>query len=114
MTTVIEKERFRNVLTHFGIRSNLFGYLYIEDILKLAEGNRKLLYGGMMELYQKVADKNDTTQANVESCIRSAIETAFDEGNNEELYKLFGNTISKDKGKPTNKQFITMMLEFLE
>lgn len=114
MATTMEREKISEVLVRFGIRSNLYGYLYIKNIIELVKGNKKLLYGGMMTLYKEVAIMNGTTVYNVESCIRSAIESAFEEGNSDELYKLFGNTIHKDKGKPTNKQFISMILEYLE
>ena len=108
MTKQIERGKISEVLVRFGIRSNLLGFLYIRNILELINGNRKLLYGGMMALYKEVAEMN------VESCIRSAVELAFEEGNSEELYRLFGNTIHRDKGKPTNKQFISMILEYLD
>ncbi len=114
MTKQIERGKISEVLVRFGIRSNLLGFLYIRNILELINGNRKLLYGGMMALYKEVAEMNRTTVYNVESCIRSAIELAFEEGNSEELYRLFGNTIHRDKGKPTNKQFISMILEYLD
>lgn len=114
MVMITERDKIDEILTRFGIRSNLHGYEYIKNMVILINGNRKLLYGGMMRLYEEVAYMNDTTIYNVESCIRGAVESAFEEGNSEDLYELFGNTIHKDKGKPTNKQFISMILEYIE
>lgn len=42
--------------------------------------------------------------------IRHAIEVAWDRGDLETLQKYFGYTVSNAKGKPTNSEFIAMML----
>lgn len=49
----------------------------------------------------------------VERSIRHAIERAFSNVNEDVLYEVFGNTISKHSGKVTNSCFIATVAEML-
>ena len=60
-------------------------------------------------LYPTVAKKHETTTTKVERAIRHAIEVAWARGNIDVQSKVFGNTISVNKGKPTNGEFIAMI-----
>ena len=108
------KEGIVGILIQIGVRTDLYGFQYLVDILDILRKGDGNIHGGMMELYKVVAIKNNTTYKNVESRIRSAIESTFEQGNTDELYKLFGSTISRDKAKPTNKQFISTILWYLK
>ena len=66
------------------------------------------------ELYPRVAKDFKTSPSRVERAIRHAIEVAFTRGNEEELYRIFGYTVSNAKGKPTNSEFIAMIADKLE
>ena len=54
-----------------------------------------------------------TTALRVERCIRSAIETAWDRASPETLPKYFGCTVSSQRGKPSNAEFIALLAERL-
>ena len=66
----------------------------------------KLIYPGVARTY-------DTTTSRVERAIRHAIEVAWDRGDVETLNKYFGYTISRQRGKPTNSEFIAMISDKL-
>ena len=65
------------------------------------------------ELYPEIAEKYDTTPSRVERAIRHAIEVAWGRGNQEVVQSIFGYTISANKGKPTNSEFIAMIADKL-
>ena len=54
-----------------------------------------------------------TTTSRVERAIRHAIEVAWDRGDLETLNRYFGYTISRQRGKPTNSEFIAMIADKL-
>ena len=64
-------------------------------------------------LYPAVAKKFGTSPSRVERAIRHAIEVAWDRGNLEVLQNIFGYTISVEKGKPTNSEFIALIADDL-
>jgi two-component system response regulator (stage 0 sporulation protein A) len=65
------------------------------------------------ELYPTIAQKYDTTSSRVERAIRHAIELAWDRGDIDKINKFFGYTISGEKGKPTNSEFIAIIADRL-
>ena len=62
-------------------------------------------------LYVEVAKKYKTTTSRVERGIRHAIEVAWERGDLELIEEIFGNTISAEKAKPTNSEFIALIAE---
>ncbi len=65
------------------------------------------------DLYPMVAKKYQTTSSRVERAIRHAIEVAWDRGNIELLNKLFGYSIDPRRGKPTNAEFVALIVDML-
>ena len=51
----------------------------------------------------------DTTASRVERAIRHLIEVTWSRGDWDSLNRCFGNTVSAEKGKPTNGEFIARM-----
>ena len=66
------------------------------------------------KLYPAIAEKFGTTGSRVERSIRHAIESAWDRGEAGEKEELFGYTIHKAKGKPTNSEFIALVTDRLK
>lgn len=62
-------------------------------------------------LYPTVAKKHQTTSSRVERAIRHAIEVAWSRGELDTLDELFGYTVSRGKGKPTNSEFIALIAD---
>lgn len=57
-------------------------------------------------LYPQIAAKFDTTASRVERGIRHLIEVTWIRADMDILCGYFGNTVSPDRGKPTNSEFI--------
>ena len=64
-------------------------------------------------LYPTIAIKFKTTASRVERAIRHAIEIAWVRGNIDTITKIFSYTISYNKAKPTNSEFIAMISDKL-
>ena len=62
-------------------------------------------------LYPEIAKKYHTTSSRVERAIRHAIEVAWNRGNMDTLDSIFGYTINVGKGKPTNSEFIALIVD---
>ena len=96
----------REILLELGAPDNLLGHPYMVEAILLVVEDRTYIDNVMFGLYPQVAAKFDTTAARVERALRHLLEVTFTRGDWEVLAKYFGNTISPDKGKPTNSEFI--------
>lgn len=65
------------------------------------------------DLYPMVAKEYQTTYLRVGRAIRHAIGVAWSRGNPEFLNKLFGCSINPKRGKPTNSEFIALIVDML-
>lgn len=110
----LKQENIGDVLKRIGIPCHLLGYHYIQDAVRISISDPMKFSKFATIVYGDVASKNKTPPTRVERAIRHAIEKAFTHGNSEEIYKYFGSSYSKDKGKPTNKEFIAMLVELMK
>lgn len=94
------------MLRLIGVQPDVRGWRYIVDAVQMVVKDEGLLYAITKELYPAIARKNGTTATRVERCIRSAIETAWKEGDAEAQQHYFGSIVGPEKGKPTNGAFI--------
>ena len=65
-------------------------------------------------LYPQIAAKFDTTASRVERGIRHLIEVTWTRADMDILCGYFGNTVSPDRGKPTNGEFIALIADRLQ
>ena len=70
---------------------------------------RDIINSVTKELYPSVAKKYTTSSSRVERAIRHAIEVAWNRGDTDTLNRIFGFTVNREKGKPTNSEFIAMI-----
>lgn len=101
------------LLKRLGITPGVLGFHYIKEAIILVMKNTSFKYALVGELYTKIAVKFHTTPARVERAIRHAIEKAWYIGNTDLQQKLFGHTVSSEKGKPTNGELIATVAEYL-
>lgn len=101
------------IMHELGIPAHIKGYLYLREAIVMVVGRVDLLSRVTKELYPTIAEKYVTTPSRVERAIRHAIEVAWDRGNMDFIQKVFGHTISQEKGKPTNSEFIAMVADRL-
>lgn len=110
-----EKEiyvQLSDILKEIGIPANLKGYSYLREAVILAYRDWNYVEQVTRLLYPTLAQKFDTTSSRVERAIRHAMEQVFDCGNFDVLNKYF--TYSIHRGKPTNKEAIANLAEYLK
>ena len=103
--------RVSNILLNLGMQTNLKGFKYCKDAICIfyQADSQTMPFVGF--LYPEVARKNNVTSTQVERAIRHAIENIFNTTNFEQLYEFFGTNSFSKKGKPTNSEFITAVVE---
>lgn len=101
------------IIHEIGVPAHIKGYHYLREAIITAVNDMDILNAVTKGLYPSVARQFSTTPSRVERAIRHAIETAWSRGDVETLNKYFGYTISENKGKPTNSEFIAMIADRL-
>ncbi len=96
-----------------GIPAHIKGYQYLRTAILMTYENQNLINSVTKELYPSIAKEYDTTSSRVERAIRHAIELAWDRGDCDVLDEMFGYTVQKSKGKPTNSEFIALVSDYL-
>ncbi len=100
-----------NVLRAIGMYPKYKGYAYVHYILALTQQRQEYLYHLTTQLYPRVAQRFDVTQASVERNIRFAIKRTWESGNKTELRRLF--CVYDVKWIPTNSEFISVLTEVI-
>ena len=94
--------------------ANISGYQYLREAILITTADPSVLNKAVTKiLYPEIARRYGTTALRVERCIRSAIETAWDRASPETLPKYFGCTVSSQRGKPSNAEFIALLADCL-
>lgn len=102
-----------SVLHNLGIPAHIKGFVYLRSAISMTVEDPDLINYVTKLLYPKVAREYSTTTSRVERAIRHAIEVAWDRGELDTLNSYFGYTISRQRGKPTNSEFIAMISDKL-
>jgi two-component system, response regulator, stage 0 sporulation protein A len=102
-----------NILHQIGVPAHIRGYHYMREAIIMAVEDIDVLNYITKELYPSIAKKCNTTSSRVERAIRHAIEVAWSRGQVEAIDNLFGYTVSNNKGKPTNSEFIALIADRL-
>ena len=102
-----------DILHDVGVPAHIKGYLYLREAITMVYHNLDILGSITKVLYPDVAKKFNTTSSRVERAIRHAIEIAWVRGNVEAISEIFSYTISYNKSKPTNSEFIAMIADRL-
>lgn len=100
-----------SILKELGIPLSLKGHQYLKDAISICAENDFEIPKITKVLYPEISKKRNTAPNCVERGIRHAIETTWERGNLEKIDSMFSYTVSADKGKPTNHEFIAVLLE---
>lgn len=100
-----------NVMRRIGVPAHIKGYQYIRTGIIMAVHDIAVLNYITKLLYPTIAKQYNTTATSVERAIRHAIEVAWSRGDTEVLQEIFGCTISSERGKPTNSEFIAQIAD---
>jgi two-component system response regulator (stage 0 sporulation protein A) len=103
----------RKTLDQIGVKHSLKGYGYIISAVEKCLENRSKLINIIKGLYTEIAEENSDTVWRVERSILHAIEVTWTNGNTNAINKIFGYTVSVEKGKPTNSEFIALITDFV-
>ena len=102
-----------NILHDVGVPAHIRGYYYLRDAITIVYQNMQILNGVTKILYPMIAKLNDTTPTKVERAIRHAIQVAWTRGSAEAISEIFSHTISYQRNRPTNTEFIAMIADRL-
>ena len=114
ITNAALEEMVTHILHDIGVPPHVVGHHYLRSAILLCVKDGRPIRGLTVGLYSEVAKQFATSGANVERSIRHAIESAWDRGDLDTLQNYFGYTISRSKGRPTNSEFIAMVVDHLQ
>lgn len=100
-----------DMIHEIGVPAHIKGYQYLREAIMMSVKEPDMLGSITKVLYPTIAKKYQTTSSRVERAIRHAIEVAWNRGKMETLDNLFGYTINTGKGKPTNSEFIALIVD---
>lgn len=107
------ENKITTILHEVGIPAHIKGYNYLREAILRVYNNQEYLGQITKNLYPDIAKSFSSTATRVERAIRHAIEVAWNRGNVDCIDNIFGYTISADKAKPTNSEFIAMISDKL-
>lgn len=99
------------ILLDLGVSPVVKGYAYLKDAVNLYINHRDYY---IRDIYELIGLCRYTGAKNVERNIRYAIEAAFNKCRVESQEKIFKNSISPFKGKPTNMEFIYRVADLIQ
>jgi len=102
-----------NIIHEVGVPAHIKGYQYLREAIMMVVEDIDMINQITKQLYPEIAHKFKTTSSRVERAIRHAIEVAWGRGKLETTENIFGYTVSANKGKPTNSEFIAMIADKL-
>lgn len=110
----VKMDKFEKLLVRVGMPPHLKGYRCTKEALRLLQENPDYIDYLTKGLYPAVGEKLGTTGSRVERALRHGVETVFDRISPELEEEMFGNSVSGMKGKPTNGEFLAIMVLHLE
>ena len=102
-----------NVIHEVGVPAHIKGYQYLREAIMMVIDDIEVINQITKLLYPEIAVRFKTTPSRVERAIRHAIEVAWGRGEQSAVESIFGYTVSAQKGKPTNSEFIAMIADKL-
>lgn len=101
------------ILTRLGMPANLHGHQYIKEAIKMGISNHDNYLHPYIKLYPRLSELFNVKDYMIEKSMRDAITITWSRGNFDYQNKLFGYTIDRSKGKPTNGEFIAQIVNYL-
>lgn len=105
------EKQVTTAILEIGIPAHVKGYHYVRSAIMLAIKSPDAMNAVTKIIYPTIAKMYQTSASRVERAIRHAIEVAWDRGNIDTLNAIFGYSISSNRGKPTNSEFIAMLAD---
>ena len=106
----MEQLQIINTLKDVGVKPSLTGFKYLVRAIQEWD----FADGKMETIYQLISYQYSVTRGSIERNIRHCIENCFDRTMTDVIWsKYFSNTIDCDRGKPTNKEFIACIVQYI-
>ena len=99
------------VLLKLCLKVNTKGYKYLKKAIEILLIKNDY---SLKEVYTEIGAIYNVTPMSIEKSIRYGIETAFDKCDIDDYVEIFGYSINPDKGKPTNKEFIKRICDYVK
>lgn len=99
----------RQILLELGAPDHLMGHPYVVQAVLLVVQDQMYINNITFGLYPQLAARFDTTASRVERAMRHLIEVTWTRGDWDVLGRYFGNTVSPNRGKPTNGEFVARL-----
>lgn len=109
----ITKKYIEDELVKMGFRRKHVGFDYAVEAIFLLIRDKESRLCISSEVYGTIAQKHHTTRGGVERGIRNAIEAAFTDAAINGLHRHYPFDYDKEKGRPTNTEFLKNMAERL-
>lgn len=103
----------RKHLLRMKMPTNVCGFVYLLDAVELVIRESALQDNLVYGLYTKVGRLHDEPYGNIERCIRTAVEKAFECGDINYIHHHFGPKIRDLTGKPKNGDFIEILAKMV-
>ncbi len=104
-------DKVAEMLKKLGIAPDKNGFHYLRKAIYECYLEPSLLTSITKEIYPMLAVSFNKKESCIERSIRSAIETGWDRGNYEYSNELFQNCVDYYKTKPTNGEFISIIVD---
>lgn len=112
--TIDSNIQIHNFLKRVGLPEHLEGYRLLTEIFRLCLEDESYLYNMKNKLYKELSIKFNKNYKNIEKCIRYSITICWDNMDYDDRDNLFGYSINYNKDKPTTKQFIYTVTNYLK
>ena len=106
-------DKISEILKNLGIAPDKNGFHYLRKAIYECYKNPNLLTSITKQIYPLVSVAFDKKESCIERSMRSAIETGWDRGNYEYSTELFSHCLDYYKSKPTNGEFIAIIVDKL-
>lgn len=106
-------EEITKILHQLGVPAHLYGHNYLREAILMVLHDRSLATRLSKSVYPLIGRKYGKSIASVEKAMRNALDTAWLRGKTDLLNELFGYTISINKGRATNSEFISLIADKL-
>jgi len=106
-------DKISDILKKLGISPDKNGFHYLRKAIYECYNNPSLMSNITKGIYPLVSSSFNKKESCVERSMRSAIETGWDRGNYEYSTELFSNCVDFYKSKPTNGEFVAVIVDKL-
>lgn len=102
--------QLKAILDYLSVPNYLKGYDYLSSAILLTAESDGVIQSG---LYDNIAKMHNTTKTSVERAIQVAIRAAWDKCDLDILNSCFGYTVDSNRARPTPKEFISILADYL-